>query len=189
MAERQAHGFSYQTTIIKRYNLSEINPKTGEKLEYTDKWDAFFHNIPVSIKTKQFGGNIEMADIFRQANVDSDFILQVGFWKNNEDNIVEEHTLYIIKDEWNALFDQNCLNQYKELIYNISNDHIDDQKWTNEINRLRAIWKKMTPYLIVPRPKRDHKKQKRIQCAINNSSFYKYFIPKYSVVNYFERSN
>lgn len=182
MGERQIHGFNYQSYIINKYNLKAEN-------NYTGKWDAYFHGIPVSIKTKKLGGNIEMADIFRQCNVESDFILQVGFWENVENNIVKEYTLYIPKIEWNCLFDQDCLIQYKNLINTISNNSIDDKKWTNEINRLRRLWKTRTPYLVVPRPKRDHKTQKRIQCAINYKPFCNYFIPKYSVVNYFDRNN
>lgn len=189
MAERQIHGFNYQAEIINRYNLSKIDPETGEELTYTSKWDAFFHNIPVSIKTKELGKNVEMADIFRQSDVESDFILQVGFWKDTESNIVKEYTLYIPKNDWNCLFDTDCLIQYKNLINTISNNYSDDKKWKKEINRLRRLWKNRTPNLVVPRAKRDHKKQKRIQCAINYKPFCNYFIPKYLVVNYFDRDN
>lgn len=187
--ERQAHGFSYQAEKIKQYNLSEIDPYTGKKLTYTDKWDAYYGNIPVQIKDKKKGGNIELADMFRQSETTENFILIVGFWKQNKTNIVEEHILYINGTEWNSFFNDECLNEYKLLLKTITNNYSDDQKWTEEINRLRKEWKKVTPYLVVPRPKRDHQDQKRLQCAINNKSFYKYFLPKYREDDFFERNN
>lgn len=49
------------------------------------------------------------------------------------------------------------------------------------IKAQKARWQKETNNLIRPRFKRDHKNQKRIQCAINNKDFYKYFIPNYGV--------
>ena len=187
--ERQAHGLSYQEEIIERYNLSTIDPKTGKKLTYTDKWDAFFHSIPVQIKDKKLGGNIELADMFRQSETAEDFLLIVGFWKNEKNNIVKEHILYIKGNEWHSMFNQECLHEYRLLLNTISNDYSDDIKWKNETDKLRDKWKKTTPYLIVPRPKRDHKDQKRLQCAINNAPFYKYFLPKYEVGDFFERHN
>lgn len=49
------------------------------------------------------------------------------------------------------------------------------------ISDLKAEYKKLTPNLVRPRFKRDHKKQKRIQCAINNKDFYSYFVAKYGI--------
>ena len=69
----------------------------------------------------------------------------------------------------------------KDLLNNITNDVSDDLKWKKEITVLRTEWKNKTTNLIRPRFKRDHKKQKRIQCAINNKDFYNYFIKKYEV--------
>ena len=187
--ERQAHGFSYQAEKIKQYNLSTIDPATGEELLYTDKWDAFYNNIPVQIKDKKIGGNIELADIFRQSETTEDFILIVGFWEKEKTNIIEEHILYINGNEWHSYFDPICLDKYQTLLKTITNDHSDDAKWTQAINQLRKEWSQATPYLIVPRPKRDHKNQKRIQCAINKVVFYKHFLPKYEVGDFFERNN
>ena len=182
MAERQLHGFTYQNHIISKYNL--ISDK-----DYIGEWDAYYHDYPVSIKTKQLGGDIEMADIFRQAHITQDFILQVGFWKDKKDNIVEEHTLLIRAEDYNKYFDQELLNEYKDLIETITNSDADDEKWKVAINDLRTKWKKNTVNLVRPRPKRDHKKQKRIQCAINNTDFYRVFLPKYEESDIFERNN
>ena len=55
----------------------------------------------------------------------------------------------------------------------------DDEKWKEGRIALTDKWKEQTTNLIRPRFKRDHKTQKRMQCAINYSDFYEYFIPKY----------
>jgi len=182
MAERQLHGFTYQKDIIARYNL--IDDK-----EYIGEWDAYYHDIPVSIKTEKYKTDIEMADIYRQYNINCDFILQVGFWKGNKNHIVEEHTLLIKANEYHQLFDKNILEEYKILLKEITNSHDDDTKWKKAINNLRSKWEKNTSNLIRPRPKRDHKEQKRIQCAINNKDFYRVYLPKYEEVDFFERNH
>ena len=85
--ERQSHGFKYQDKIIKQYQLSDINPYTGKKLMYTDKWDAYCGSIPVQIKDKKKNGNIELADMFRQAETMENFLLFIGFWEKDKTNI------------------------------------------------------------------------------------------------------
>ena len=189
MAERQSHGFSYQDIIINRYGLSKIDPYTGKELKYTDKWDAYYGFIPVQIKDKKKGGNVELADLCRQSETTENFLLLVGFWEGYKTNIVEEHILYINGQDWHSQFDLNLIKEYKNLIHEITNDKSDDKKWTESINLLRKKWKENTSYLIVPRPKRDHGSQKRIQCAINSVDFYKYFISKYEESDFFERHN
>ena len=59
------------------------------------KWDGEFNGLPISIKTEKFGSDVEMADFFRNQQVNEDFYLLVGFWKDQKDNIVEEHLLKI----------------------------------------------------------------------------------------------
>lgn len=93
----------------------------------------------------------------------------------------EEYLLFIPHKEWNKLFDNSFESRFKNLLSSISNERKDDVRWKNEIAILKKEWQSHTPNLIRPRFKRDHKKQKRIQCAINNKDFYNYFIPKYEV--------
>jgi hypothetical protein len=71
--------------------------------------------------------------------------------------------------------------KFKNLLNNITNDKKDDEKWKTQITQLTKEYKILTPNLVRPRFKRDHKKQKRIQCAINNKDFYNYFVVKYEV--------
>ncbi len=172
--ERQSHGFSFEQKVHEKYGV-KLNSN------YTDKWDGELNNIPVSIKLEKNGSDIEMADIFRNMNISSDFYLIVGFWENDKTNIIKEHILYIDHEEYSKLFNFDMIEKFKNLLKNISNDKSDDIKWKTQITSLRKEWKETTPNLIRPRFKRDHKTQKRIQCAINNKDFYNYFLNKYEV--------
>lgn len=171
--ERQSHGFNYQAEIIKRYDLIEDK-------NYTGKWDAYFEDIPVSIKCPRLGGDIELADFFRQSAINQDFYMIIGF-HDDKYNIVEEYILYFTKEEWKKFFTDEMNFKFKELLNNCSNDHSYDTIWKEKTALLKKEWVQKTNNLIRPRFKRDHKTQKRIQCAINNKDFYKYFIPHYAV--------
>jgi hypothetical protein len=181
MAERQSGGFKYQAEVISRFGLEKVKG-------YTAHWDAYYKGIPVSIKHEKKKSDVEMADFFRQSEVEEDFFLVCGFWEGTKDNIVEEYILYIPAKDWTKNFDKSFSPRFKQLLEEITNDKSDDKKWRTQIKSLKKEWESMTSNLIRPRFKRDHKKQKRIQCAINNGDFYTHFIPLYEVKN-FERNN
>ena len=114
-------------------------------------------------------------------NICEDFYLFVGFWEQDKNNIIENYCLYIPANIWKTLFNFNLQKDFKNLLANITNQISDDLRWKEEINLLRSKWKQTTPNLIRPRFKRDHKNQKRIQCAINNKDFYNYFVKNFQI--------
>ena len=174
--ERQSHGFIYEEKIIQKFNLKKEE-------NYTASWDARTGSgVPVSIKTEKINSDIELADLFRNAiERNEDFYLIVGFWNENKTNIVEEHILYIPYSDWKQLFNTELLPAFSKFLNMISNQAKDDLKWKIGCKLLKTKWQETTTNLIRPRFKRDHKKQKRIQCAINNNDFYRYFLNKYEV--------
>lgn len=171
--ERQKHGFIFEKRVAELFNIDIDNKK------YTDKWDGVLNGYPVSIKTKENGRDIEMADFKRNAENTESFYLIVGFWETEKENIVKIETLFIDGQEWHALFPEHFINDFSDLLQNITNDKEDDEKWSILTTELKNKWEQETENLIRPRFKRDHKKQKRVQCAINYNDFYNYFIPKY----------
>ena len=175
MAERQQHGFIFEQYVKNKYNII-LNDN-----DYTNKRDGELKGIPVSIKLEQYGSDIELADYFRNSEITCDFYLIVGFWEGQKDNIIEEHVLLIKGNEFHQLFDLSFNERFKFLLQNITNDYSDDIKWKQQITILRKEWSQQPPNLIRPRFKRDHKTQKRIQCAINNKDFYSYFVLKYEI--------
>lgn len=172
--ERQAHGFIFEDYIKK-----ELGIEACPKGHYTYKWDGMLNGIPVSIKTEKYGSDIEMASFTRNAYNTDSFYLIVGFWEEEKTNIVSIEILLIPGDEWHSLFSIEIVNKCQNLIDTISNSVEDDQKWKESRLKLSKEWKEKTSNLVRPRFKRDHKSQKRMQCAINNKDFYSYFLPKY----------
>ena len=174
IGERQSHGFKFEAFVKEKFNILPC-----PEGHYTYKWDGILNGYPVSIKTEKNGSDIEMASFTRNAvNIDS-FYLIVGFWEGSKDNIVAIETLFIDGTEWHQLFDENIVQECQNFLQKISNDASDDAHWREGCNELKNKWSIATPNLIRPRFKRDHKTQKRMQCAINYSDFYNYFIPKY----------
>lgn len=172
--ERQKHGFMFESYVKEKFNIQPC-----PEGHYTYKWDGMFNGYPVSIKTEKFGSDIEMASFVRNANNTDDFYLIVGFWEGEKDNITSIETLFIKGNEWHSLFNENIVKECEDFLNEITNDISDDEKWAIGRDALKAKWQAETSNLIRPRFKRDHKKQKRMQCAINNSDFYSYFVPKY----------
>lgn len=172
--ERQIHGFIFEKYIKEKYNIQDCPDNC-----YTHKWDGILNGYPVSIKLEQKNSDIELASLTRNAENKEDYYLIVGFWDKNKNNIVSTETLFIKGDEWHLLFNSKIVNECQTLIDTISNSPTDDEKWKKARLQLTKEWKENTPNLVRLRFKRDHKSQKRMQCAINNKDFYTYFIPKY----------
>lgn len=172
--ERQHHGFEYEQKVIAKYGLKKDEG-------YTGKWDTAFNGIPCSIKCEKLGSDVEMGDYFRNASNSEDFYLIVGFWEHDKENIVEEHILYIPSKKYSSLFDEKMSEKFKLLLSEATNDREYDKVWKSKITTLRKEWANATDNLIRPRFKRDHKTQKRIQCAINNKDFYNFFIKNFEV--------
>lgn len=173
--ERQGHGFSFEQEIEKKFGVDR------SKKGYTDKWDGELNGFPVSIKTAKNGTDVEMADLRRNAYNQEDFYLIVGFWEKEKSNIVKIETTFIPGKDWHELFDCELVEECVDFLGTVTNDYSDDEKWKSGRLALSKKWKERTTNLIRPRFKRDHKTQKRVQCAINYKDFYKHFVSKYGV--------
>jgi hypothetical protein len=174
--ERQRHGFLYEALVIQKYGLSKSS-------KYTSAYDATYENIPVQIKCIKHGCAIELGDYKRNKQKQADFILIVGFWKGDKKNIIREDVLYI---DYRLFVDHlrfdgdNAMIEEMKLITNL---RIDDGRWGSYVKRYKNLWPKTN--LIDIRFKRDHKKQKRIQCAISWSNWAKFSVqfPKFEFKN------
>jgi len=168
--ERQRHGFDYENAVIQKYDLKRSD-------NYTSKYDAFYLGIPVQIKCIKHGCAIEMGDYKRNKNKQEDFILIVGFWKGEKDNIVKESILYIDHANFTKhLTFKNDKKMVAEMDL-ISNLVEDDNRWKVFCNKYKSEWPDTN--LLDIRFKRDHKKQKRIQCAISWSNFVNKFVNEF----------
>jgi len=169
--ERQKHGFIFEEFIFSELSLTKIN-------EYTAPYDAYdSNNFKYQIKLIKYGNSIDLGDIFRNAEKQDDFFLVIGFWKDKKDNIVEIYRLYIDCKKWKNILSFDYYDELKDWIRNkVSNAYEYDKQWKKEMQ----YWKeKFGKRHISIRFKRDHKNQRRIQCAINNKEFYSYFLKEF----------
>lgn len=162
MVERQEHGFLYEKEIIEKNNIIKDD-------NYTGKWDSYENGKPVSIKCIKQGSSIDFGDFKRQSEVDKYFILYVGFWYGNKNNIVESYKVLIKKENWVSYFgDVNIIQSMLTEMKEISNERSDDLKWKSYREKYGKLY---GDSIIALRFKRDHKKQKRIQCGITYTNF------------------
>lgn len=192
MPARQQHGFDYQDYVVGQLDLFPSE-------NYTSKDDAYIMEkngiiYPVQIKFIKKGASIELGSYTRNKEKDRDFVLIIGFWEGLKGNIIEEYILYPPLEWWKSLFvaPENFDEEMFYFLNQISNDYSDDVNWKTGCKKLITQWKDYWEIvhedfeekwqedypdrLVVPRFKRDHKKQKRIQCAIPNKLFYKHFL-------------
>jgi hypothetical protein len=165
--ERQIHGLNYEETVISR------NPSIKRSQNYTEKWDAVetYNSItyPVSIKCIGIKNSIDFGDLFRQTQVDENFILYIGFWEGKEKTIKKEYKLLIKSQNWKSYFGNlDKLDVMKDEMAFITNEYSDDKKWRLFRDKYKVLY---GDSVIKIRFKRDHKKQKRIQCSINKNLF------------------
>lgn len=173
--ERQAHGFIFENDIINKYNIQK-------NCDYTGKWDGYLASgIPVSIKHIKRGNAIDLADLFRQAAITEEFILIIGFYDNiTPDDI---YILHFPAGQWHNYFldVSNFEDKFKNALASVSNNSSDDAKWSLLRKECVNFWKQNTSGYITVNGKRDHKTQKRWQCSINKTNFFKEFLPKFQI--------
>lgn len=172
--ERQIHGFVFEKQYSNMNNLKIIEG-------YTSAIDAVDNeNFNYQIKCIKIGSSIDLGDIFRNSKKSKDFYLVVGFWKTNKDNIVKVYRLYIDKDKWSKIFEFTYYAELKDWITNkVSNEYSYDKQWKSECSYFKNLWNAKLKRRIQLRFKRDHKKQRRIQCAINKTDFFEYFLKEF----------
>jgi hypothetical protein len=187
MAERQSHGFKFETKWCNQNNVltwKQYEDKYGkqEGSNYTSKWDAINENKvgkhykgrPVQLKCIGLNNAIELGDIFRNSQKEEDFTLVVGFWLGKKTNIVEIVELDIDYKKWNKLFEWDKFDEVKDWISNkVSNERSYDEQWKTEMLHYKKLW---GDRLITPTFKRDHKKQRRVQCQISYNTFMQEFV-------------
>lgn len=193
MAERQEHGFINEAkvcetkSIMKWADFAKTHPQFSKKQGYTSDWDGIdlsvktegeYGFLPVQIKTIGNGNAIELADIFRNNKKSEAFRLIVDFYdKSDKSKTKMVKTFDVIVDpaKWRAHFNFPDYDEWKTWISGVSNCRSYDDTWKKEMKSKKQDWKTKNPNsLVMPRFKRDHKTQRRIQCAVKYSDFDKF---------------
>jgi hypothetical protein len=174
LGERQAHGLRYEENIRQRFNLSAYG-------NYTGKFDAVYpdeQQTGISIKTKKDKHPLELADWFRNSEIQEDFYLIAGFWNNTATKKVEKEFFMKIPAEfWRQQFAKDIWGKrVQELLASVDNTRETDALW--QINRSKLQdsyrkWAEEQTSIIQLNPKRDHKNQLRMQCSISYQNILK----------------
>lgn len=156
--ERQGHGFFFENRILQQYGIQKND-------KYTSEYDTNNSDIPLQIKTIKKGGDIELGCYKRNKGKTQNFYLYIGFWEGDKNNIVEEVVFEIECIEWvKNLQHDNDSQMFAEMDI-ITNLHDDDERWNAFCCKYKKSWDTRDNKICI-RFKRDHKNQKRIQCAI-----------------------
>ena len=162
---RQAHGLLYEKFIISKYNW--IPSKC-----YTSKFDAITKTgLPVQIKMIKRGSSIDMGDFRRNCNNKEDHLLVIGRWDKNK-RLISENIHHVKASVLKKYIQFDHTESMLKEMKNITNDREDDDTWKKFCNHYRRIYPKTNLFKL--RFKRDHSKQKRIQCALNTSDYKKF---------------
>ncbi len=189
MAEVQRHGFDFENWVKETF-FAEF------KANYTQKWDVpneanclptipkTLRHLPVSIKTCKFGSPIGFGDALRQFKNDEDFLLIVGFWKQNENykNFLAVEGVKVTADEWRKLFLPLGLADLTILdstIKTLELHYSEARKRAKEIKNSD----KFQSAKIVLNPKLDSKTQRRLQCSLPFQVFWHDYAHKESYQN------
>lgn len=140
---------------------------------YTGHWDVpaeankRFGGIPVSIKTAKYGSPVGLGDALRQFSIEEDFLLIVGYWKQEGPNkrFVNIVAATIRTNLWRSLWLPIILGHLRVLDATIKDRSIGYRE-----ARIRAQEIKSGPPFvdaaITVNPKIDSKTQRRLQCSI-----------------------
>ena len=178
MAERQSHGFKFEQLCNNM--LSNLTLFEG----YTNIDDALYdtgrHTVRVSIKSINYNGEICLGDIFRIVDISEPLLMLVGnHFRGKAPDSIDAYYLPngfpgIMNGKSGDVSDL-CHRFYD---YMLSEDNLNkrgyDKKWAEERRRFLDAYiglfgeedRNDQNIFIHPRPKRDHKHQRRIQCAI-----------------------
>ena len=167
MVEVQKHGFKFEEWARDQFFGGY------RAASYTGHWDVpteaneRFGGMPVSIKTAKYGSPVGLGDALRQFSIEEDFLLIVGYWKQEGPNkrFVNIVTPIITINMWRSLWLPITLGDLRRL-----DATIKDRSIGYRAARVRAQEiKSGSPFAdaaITVNPKIDSKTQRRLQCSI-----------------------
>lgn len=165
---KQFHGFQYEQKVIERFNLQKAK-------NYTSPYDAQHKSHNIQVKCMQHGSSVEFGDYLRNKQKTNNFILIVGFWKHEKDNIIQEHIFDVnVSTLSSNLYYPHDADMFKEMSL-ITNMYEDDEKWKTFCQKHRLQWREYRNKMDL-RFRRDHKKQKRIQCGVSWKNYHEWFM-------------
>lgn len=182
MVEVQSHGFTFEKWVRDAFF-------GGYHGSYMQKWDvpseqnnynatpAELQGIPVSIKTAKYGSPIGLGDILRQREINHPFLMIVGFWqqRTHAEKWFEEIGVVCFSEaHWSSLWGVLALTHLRQIDAVVKNP----AEHYSVVRETVRTWKRTTPEVVTSRivvnPKIDSKTQRRIQCSLPFSEFWRH---------------
>jgi hypothetical protein len=182
MVEVQHHGFTFEKWVRDTF-FGGYNGK------YMQKWDippeknksedvpSSYRNLPVSVKATKYGSPIGLGDARRQRLINHPFVMIVGFWRQRtptEKWFEEIGVAKIPIAAWNSLWGTLTIEQIslidskiKDLSLPYATARLDAQQWKHDYVSRSGVE-------LVINPKIDSKRQRRIQCSLPFSTFWRF---------------
>ncbi|PQV64815.1 hypothetical protein B1R32_10382 [Abditibacterium utsteinense] len=177
--EIQEHGFTFETWIRATFFDSH------EASSYTGKWDIAkdaninYGGLPVSVKTAGYGSPVGFGDALRQFRIEEDFLLIVGFWKQEKEKkrIVNIVAAPITTLRWQSLWHPITFEDLSQLDAVIKNRTLTYQQARTEAQRIKSQLPFTQAHMTV-NPKIDSKTQRRLQCTLGFSNLFSILAPE-----------
>lgn len=177
--EVQEHGFTFEKWVHETFFDSY------KARSYTDEWDVGkefnidYGGVPVSIKTAKYGSPVGLGDASRQFRINEDFLLVVGFWRQEEKKkrIVNIVAAPITVDLWRSLWHPITLEDLQTLDATIKDRTLSYQQARTEAQRIK-MQLPFTQAHITVHPKIDSKTQRRLQCSLGFSTLFSTVAPE-----------
>lgn len=178
MVARQSHGFEFESILENAFSAMQ------KSSSYTARYDGVFFDgfgkpYNVSIKTRNIRNELCLSDAKRISTDTDPLFLIEGIYKTRGNvDIIRGYNLkngfveFFGDDADNACREIHCFSDYMNHTSNI-NSRAYDKTWQKERADFQIRYRNIMTgknACIVPRPKRDHKKQHRLQCAISRKN-------------------
>jgi hypothetical protein len=175
--EVQHHGLVFEQWVCDTF-FDGYRPKN-----YTQRWDIpadinrHHGGMPVNPKAIKYGSSIDLGDALRQHAIHESFMLVVGFWQQRGDEkyIVQLAAPVITPELWRRLWGPVTYADLQHLDRVIK----DTSTPIHEVRRQAQRIKNAPPFthaIIQVNPKIDSRGQRRLQCSLRFSDFFKYLM-------------
>lgn len=179
MPEEQQHGFAFQA-FVKQLATRLTGCQVAND-QYTGKWDLppqanpIANGGPISIKTAQWGTGIGFGDALRQFDVAERFTLVVGFWKwhGGAKRVVKVVVVSVEPEVWQGLWhpiERAQLAQLDAIVKNRNQGH----KRARRAAKAIVAQEPFARAIITVNPKIDSGRQRRVQCGLTHTLFFKH---------------
>lgn len=175
--EVQRHGLVFEQWVRDTF-FDGYKPAS-----YTQRWDIpatankNHGGVPVNPKAIKYGSAIDLGDAIRQYEIDEPFMLIVGFWQQDGDHkqIVNIAAPVITPQLWRQLWGPITYDDLHKLDALIK----DPAPPIEEVRRNALKMKNAPPFsqaIMQVNPKIDSRGQRRLQCSLRFSDFFKYLM-------------